>query len=71
MQQVKSAFSQYYDNITATIAANNTNKRTFIKNTISADTNRQLICRVKVRHSHAHDNMDFISIVSVLNNLFH
>lgn len=57
----KSAFSQYYDNRTT---SNFSKRRTFIKNTISADTNRQLICRIKVRHSYCHDNIDFIPILS-------
>lgn len=69
----KSAFSQYYGNRTATTINTVPNdiatRRVFIKNTISADTNRQLICRVKIRHSHAHDNTDFIPVLSAIQSL--
>ncbi len=61
----KSAFSQYYKDRTSSTATNNVDKRrTFIKNTICADTNRQLICRIKARHSYCHDNIDFIPVLS-------
>ena len=63
----KSAFSQYYDNRTATTA--NVSKRTFIKNTICVDTNRQLICKTKTRHSYCHDNIDFIPVLYAIQNL--
>ncbi len=63
-----SAFSQYYGNRTAA-ADSIARRRTFIKNTISADTDRQLICRVKTRNSYAHDNVDFIPILSAFHNL--
>jgi hypothetical protein len=68
----KSAFSQYYENRIATVidATNHiARRRTFIKNTICADTNRQLICRVKIRHSYAHDNTDFIPVLSAIQKL--
>jgi hypothetical protein len=60
----KSAFSQYYGNRTAASPNNIARRRTFIKNTISAETNSQLICRVKIRHSYCHDNIDFIPVLS-------
>ena len=63
MQQVKSAFSQYYDNKTTT-TDNITKRRTFVKSTVSADTNRQLICHTRTRHSYVHDNVDFIPTLS-------
>ncbi len=65
----KSAFSQYYRDRTSTATSNVDNRRTFIKNTVSADTNRQLICSLKIRHSYCHDNIDFIPILSGLYNL--
>lgn len=62
----KSAFSQYYDN---RITTNYSKRRKFIKNTISADTNRQMICHAKIRHSYAHDNTDFIPVLSAIQKL--
>jgi hypothetical protein len=65
----KSAFSQYYGDRTSTATSNVDKRRTFIKNTICADTKRQLICRIKIRHSYCHDNIDFVPVLSALYNL--
>ncbi len=66
----RSAFSQYYRDRIAIDSVNNINKRkTFIKSTIAADTNRQMICYARIRHSYAHDNIDFIPILSAMQNL--
>ena len=62
IQQVKSAFSHYDNNTTTT--DNITKRRTFIKSTVSADTNRQLICHTRIRHSYVYDNVDFIPTLS-------
>ena len=43
-------------------------KKHLSKNTISIDTNRQLICHTKRRHSYAHDNNDFIPILLSIQN---
>ena len=62
----KSAFSQYYDDITCNTTS--VNKRPFIKSILCADTNKQMICHIKIRHSYAHDNIDFIPILSSIQN---
>ena len=66
MQQAKSAFSQYYDDRTCNTTS--VNKRPFIKSILCADTNKQMICHIKIRHSYAHDNIDFIPILSSIQN---
>jgi hypothetical protein len=63
----KSAFSQYYDNRVTT--TNSIKRRTFIKSTVSADTNTQFLCHTRTRHSHTHDNVDFIPVLSAIQNL--
>ncbi len=66
MQQIRSAFWQYYDNRTTTTTDNITKRRTFVKSTVSADTSRQLICHTRIRHSYVHDNVDFIPTLSAI-----